>query len=116
MKKGQKVRICDGSYMATIVNGKIERWTKNIPYIGWNRDLWTVVDYGGQYPTVCNENSFWNGGKRKVNDTIISNDCTGEIWYCIASISLQKEPEPIIKEYTMSELQKIVGHKFKIVE
>lgn len=116
MKKGQKVRICDGSYMATIENGQVKDRSENINCIGWNKDTWTVIVYGGSFPTRNEENFKWNNGKVKQNDTIIQNDRTGEIWYCIASISLEKVQESSIPEYTISELQKIVGHKFKIVE
>ena len=116
MEKGQKVTICDGSYMATIIDGQIRHSSKHILTIGWNQDIWTVIEHGGKYPTVNNEDSYYKNGEKKINDTIICNNVNGEIWYCIASISLKKINEPKIPEYTMSELQKIVGHKFKIVK
>lgn len=112
MKIGQQVTIKDGSYMTTFVNGQLSHSSKNIEYIGHNRNIWTVIAVNGRYPTENNQNN-------RLNNTIIQNNKNKEVWYCIDDICLDMYPyldciSNIIPEYTMEELEIILGHKFKI--
>lgn len=110
MKKGQKVIIRDGSYMTTIINGKIAHSGiyPSTKTIGWCKDVFTIVALGGKYPT---DNSCVE--RNKLNDCIIQNDINGEIWFCDTHVNIR----PVVNEvpeYTMEQLTKRIGHEFKI--
>jgi len=75
---GSKVRIKEGSYMATqLSDGTIKPSSEKIPVIGWNRDLWTVLLRNVALPTmVDNEYISYQ------NNLLIQNDVNGELWFC----------------------------------
>lgn len=75
---GTKVRIKDGSYMATqLKDGTISHSSKKIQIIGWNTDLWTIVLRNVALPTMV-DNEFVSFH----NNLLIQNDVNGELWFC----------------------------------
>jgi hypothetical protein len=83
IKQGQKVKIKDGSYMTTMVNGEISHGTKDIPFPGLNKDVWTIVGFGSNLPS-----EDYASGKKRHNNTIIANDRNNEVWYCDNKINI----------------------------
>jgi len=107
LKLGDKVKIKDGSYMNTIVNGEFTHTTKDIPIIGHNMDVWEVI--------MCNIDIKGDESityKNPRNNTAIVNTRNKEVWFCNTKFNIYQYE---IKEYTMDELKSIVGHEFKIV-
>ena len=75
---GTKVKIKDGSYMATqLKDGTISHRSDAIPIIGWNKDLWTILLRNIALPTEV-DNDF----VAHQNNILIQNDGNGEIWFC----------------------------------
>ena len=79
---GQQVAIKDGSYMVAVEDGKVVYKTKRIPYIGLNKDTWTILGLEGKYPTD-------NNNRHHQTDCRIQNNDNGEIWFCVANVSLK---------------------------
>ena len=98
-KQGQKVKIKDGSYMATMVNGKIQHGTKDVPWPGLNKDIWTIVGFGSNLPAGDSAS-----GKKRYNNTIIANDRNNEVWYCDNRINIK----PIEKTVICPDMQDVI--------
>jgi len=104
MKKGDKVKIKDGSYMMTICNQKLshEGSHESTKIIGWCKDTFTIITTEGKYPT----------GDRasRANNIMMVNDVNGEIWFC-SYINIKKP----VCEHTMQELYDILGYRFELI-
>ena len=75
---GTKVKIKDGSYMATQTkDGDIKHNSELIPVIGWNKDTWTILLINVSLPTMV-DNDFIS----YQNNILIQNDVNGELWFC----------------------------------
>lgn len=88
-KKGDIVGIIDGSYMTTLVEEEIKHSSLKIPIIGHNRDLWKILNIGGNFPSP---HEFCSNGKPIKNIYKIKNLENGEIWYC-SDINIKLENE-----------------------
>jgi len=93
-KQGQKVTIKDGSYMATVVNGKTVHGSKDIPYPGLNQDVWTVIGFGSNLPVDDSLHEVLNVGEKHYNNTIIANDRNNEVWYCNDQVNIAPVEKP----------------------
>ncbi len=107
MKKGDQVKIKDGSYMLTPTIGGLTEWGKHpsTEVIGWCKDTFTVIATDGRYPARDSAS-----GQSRTNSTMIINNANGELWFC-SSLNVT----PVLPRHTMSELFKIVGYKFEII-
>ena len=105
MKTGTKVKIIDGGYMLTINDGQLSHAGSYATTItlGWCKDTFTIIDHGN-YP-AHNDNR-----KGFRNNTMIVNDCTGEVWFC-SEINIRSA-----KRFTRKELYRIVGYEFDIID
>jgi hypothetical protein len=75
---GTKVKITDGSYMATqLKDGTISHSSEKITTIGRNKDLWTILLRNVALPTMV-DNDFVSYH----NNILIQNDVNGELWFC----------------------------------
>ena len=75
---GSKVKIKDGSYMATqLQDGKISHSSELIPTIGWNTDLWTIILRNVSLPTDVDDEFV-----SYQNNILIQNNVNNEFWFC----------------------------------
>jgi hypothetical protein len=75
---GTKIRIKDGSYMATqLKDGTIGHSSEAIPFIGRNRDVWTIILRNIALPTMVDSDFI-----SYHNNILIKNDINGELWFC----------------------------------
>ena len=109
MKVGDQVKIKDGSFMLTVSDGALSGYGKseNTRYIGMCNGLFTVVAVGCQLPIG---ETLTLG---RVNDTIISHNSTGEIWFCNQFVNLKSE---LAVELTVDEISRRLGYEVKIVK
>ena len=108
MKKGDQVKIKDGSYMLTpTINGLTDQGKyPSTKVIGWCADTFTVIATDGRYPAK----DGYSKHNDRVNSTMIMNNENGELWFCSALNIM-----PVLPKHTMGELFKIVGYKFEII-
>jgi hypothetical protein len=104
MKKGDKVKIKDGSYMMTINGNQLSHVGsyKSTEVIGWCKDTFTIIAVGGKYPT--------GDRAKRANDIMMVNDTNREIWFC-SYINIKKP----VREHTMQELYDILGYRFELI-
>lgn len=74
---GSKVKIIDGSYMIFSETGKDK--SPHIPIIGWNKDVWKIIEVNTAFPTDKRHMPKVLGYQ---NNCKIKNTVNGEVWYC----------------------------------
>ena len=79
-KVGDKVKIKDGSYMTTKIDGEYKHNSSRIPAPGINQDIWEVMSFRKTPMRVFDAELRLEFDEETFNNMVVRNCNNGEIW------------------------------------